>query len=155
MAMRANTQMPNPSWISMVLRPHSTIVCNYVGSGDNRMTWEEIKSLQQEGHDIASHTMNHDDLSKLPPQKVEYEVAQSKQCLLDQGINPKSFAYPFNGGSDRDPSVINTVASHYQLSQNSDRSTCIPRLRTTNVTHTNTTIMGWSHDSERKSNAYK
>jgi peptidoglycan/xylan/chitin deacetylase (PgdA/CDA1 family) len=88
------------------------IVCNYVGSGDNRMTWKDIKSLQQEGHDIASHTMNHDDLSKLPPQKVEYEVAQSKQCLLDQGINPKSFAYPFNGGSD-DPSVINTVASHY------------------------------------------
>ena len=38
------------------------IVCNYVGGGDNRMTWEEIKSLQQEGHDIASHTMNHDDL---------------------------------------------------------------------------------------------
>ena len=74
------------------------IVCNYVGSADNRMTWRDIKSLQQEGHDIASHTMNHDDLSKLPSQKVEYEVAQSKQCLLDQGINPKSFAYPFNGG---------------------------------------------------------
>ena len=87
-----------------------SIVCNYVGSGDNRMTWKDIKSLQQEGHNIASHTMNHDDLSKLPLQEVEYEVAQSKQCLLDQGINPKSFAYPFNGGSD-DPSVINTVAS--------------------------------------------
>ena len=39
-----------------------SIVCNYVGNGDNRMTWEEIKSLQQEGHDIASHTMNHDNL---------------------------------------------------------------------------------------------
>lgn len=84
-------------------------VCNYVGSGDNRMTWEEIKSLQQEGHDIASHTMNHDDLSELSIQEVEFEVAESKQCLLDHGINPKSFAYPFNGGSD-DPSVINTVA---------------------------------------------
>ena len=45
---------------------------------DNRITWEEIKSLQQEGHDIASHTINHDDLSKVPAQTVEYEVAQSK-----------------------------------------------------------------------------
>ena len=72
-----------------------SIVCNYVGNGDNRMTWEEIKSLQQEGHNIASHTMNHDDLSKLPPQTVEYEVAQSKQCLLDQGINPKSLCISF------------------------------------------------------------
>jgi peptidoglycan/xylan/chitin deacetylase (PgdA/CDA1 family) len=64
------------------------------------MTWEEIKSLQQEGHDIAAHTMNHD-LSMLPPEKVEYEVAQSKQCLLDQGIEPKSFAYPFSAEDQR------------------------------------------------------
>ena len=91
-----------------------SIVCNYVGR--DRMTWEEIKSLQQEGHDIASHTMNHYDLSKLPPQEIEYEVSQSKQCLLDQGINPKSFTYPFNGGSD-EPSVISTVANYYDLAR--------------------------------------
>jgi peptidoglycan/xylan/chitin deacetylase (PgdA/CDA1 family) len=128
------------------------IVCNYVGSGDNRMTWKDIKSLQQEGHDIASHTMNHDDLSKLPPQKVEYEVAQSKQCLLDQGINPKSFAYPFNGGSD-DPSVINTVASHYSLARTATDPLAI--LGCNDDCDTNRySIMGWSHDSERKDNAY-
>jgi hypothetical protein len=28
-----------------------SIVCNYVGNGDNRMTWEEIKSLRQEGNE--------------------------------------------------------------------------------------------------------
>jgi peptidoglycan/xylan/chitin deacetylase (PgdA/CDA1 family) len=128
------------------------IVCNYVGGGDNRMTWEEIKSLQQEGHDIASHTMNHDDLSKLPPQKVEYEVAQSKQCLLDQGINPKSFAYPFNGGSD-DPSVINTVASHYSLARTATDPLAFLGCNDKCDTY-KYTIMGWSHDSERKSNAY-
>jgi hypothetical protein len=115
------------------------------------MTWEEIKSLQQEGHDIASHTMNHYDLSKLPPQKVEYEVAQSKQCLLDQGINPKGFAYPFNGGSN-DPSVINTVASYYDLA----RTATDPLAFLGCNDHCDTTrysIMGWSHDSERKNNA--
>jgi peptidoglycan/xylan/chitin deacetylase (PgdA/CDA1 family) len=133
-----------------------SIVCNYVGNG-NRMTWEEIRSLQHEGHDIASHTMNHLDLSKLPPQKVEYEVAQSKQCLLDQGINPKSFAYPFNGGSD-DPSVINTVASHYSLART---ATDPLAFLSCDGSHSNSecdtkkyAIMGWSHDSERKSNAY-
>jgi peptidoglycan/xylan/chitin deacetylase (PgdA/CDA1 family) len=128
-----------------------SIVCNYVGNG-NRMTWEEIKSLQQEGHDIASHSMSHVDLSKLPPQKVEYEVVQSKQCLLDQGINPKTFTYPFNGGSD-DPSVINTVASHYSLA----RTGTVPLafLGCNDECDTNKySIMGWSHDSERKNNAY-
>ena len=116
------------------------------------MTWKDIKSLQQEGHDIASHTMNHDDLSKLPSQKVEYEVAQSKQCLLDQGINPKSFAYPFNGGSD-EPSVINTVASHYSLARTATDPLAFLGCNDKCDTY-KYTIMGWSHDSERKNNAY-
>jgi peptidoglycan/xylan/chitin deacetylase (PgdA/CDA1 family) len=128
------------------------IVCNYVGSGDNRMTWEEIKSLQQEGHDIASHTMNHDDLSKLTPQEVEYEVAQSKQCLLEQGINPKSFAYPFNGGSD-DSSVLNIVASHYELARTATDPLAFLGCDG-DCTTNKYSIMGWSHDSEKKSNAY-
>jgi peptidoglycan/xylan/chitin deacetylase (PgdA/CDA1 family) len=128
------------------------IVCNYVGSGDNRMTWEEIKSLQQEGHDIASHTMNHDDLSKLTPQEVEYEVAQSKQCLLEQGISPKSFAYPFNGGSD-DSSVLNIVASHYELARTATDPLAFLGCDGDCTTY-KYSIMGWSHDSEKKSNAY-
>jgi hypothetical protein len=127
-----------------------SIVCNYVGNG-NRMTWEEIKSLQHEGHDIASHTMNHLDLSKLPPQKVEYEVAQSKQCFLDQGISPKSFAYPFNGGSD-DPSVINTVASYYDLARTATDPLAFLGCND-GCDKTKYSIMGWSHDSERKNNA--
>jgi peptidoglycan/xylan/chitin deacetylase (PgdA/CDA1 family) len=131
-----------------------SIVCNYVGNGDNRMTWEEIKSLQQEGHGIASHTMNHDDLSKLPPQTVEYEVAQSKQCLLDQGINPKSFAYPFNGGSD-DPNVLNIVASHYDLARTATGPLAFLACGDDSDCTTNKySIMGWSHDSEKKNNAY-
>ena len=131
-----------------------SIVCNYVGNGDNRMTWEEIKSLRQEGHDIASHTMNHDDLSKLPPQTVEYEVDQSKQCLLDQGINPKSFAYPFNGGSD-DPTVLNIVASHYDLARTATGPLAFLSCGDDSECTTNKySIMGWSHDSEKKNNAY-
>ena len=128
------------------------IVCNYVGSGDDRMTWEEIKSLQQEGHDIASHTMNHDDLSKLTPQEVEYEVAQSKQCLLEQGINPKSFAYPFNGGSDA-PSIISSVASHYDLARTATDPLAFLNC-SDNCDTSKYSIVGWSHDSEKKNNAY-
>ena len=130
------------------------IVCNYVGSGDNRMTWEQIHSLHDEGHDIAAHTMNHNDLSKLSPQAVEYEVAQSKQCLLDQGINPKSFAYPFNGGSD-DPTVLNIVASHYDLARTAtDPLAFLSCGDDSNCTTNKYSIMGWSHDSEKKNNAY-
>jgi peptidoglycan/xylan/chitin deacetylase (PgdA/CDA1 family) len=127
-----------------------SIVCNYVGNG-NRMTWEEIKSLRQEGHDIASHTMNHADLSKLPPQKVEYEVAQSKKCLLDQGINPKIFAYPFNGGSEN-PSVIDTIARYYDLARTATDPLAFLGCNG-DCDKTKYSIMGWSHDAEMKNNA--
>jgi hypothetical protein len=100
--------------------------------------------------------MNHDDLSNIPLQTVEYEVAQSKQCLLDQEINPKSFAYPFNGGSD-DPTVLNIVASHYDLARTATGPLAFLRCSSSDDSECTTnkySIMGWSHDSEKKNNAY-
>jgi peptidoglycan/xylan/chitin deacetylase (PgdA/CDA1 family) len=118
------------------------------------MTWEQILSLHDEGHDIASHKMNHDDLSMLSPQTVEYEVDQSKQCILDKGINPRSFAYPFNVGSD-DPTVISTVASHYDLARTATGPLAFLACgNDSNCTTNKYSIMGWSHDSEKKNNTY-
>jgi peptidoglycan/xylan/chitin deacetylase (PgdA/CDA1 family) len=79
----------------------------------NTMNWEEIISLHQAGHEIGSHTMNHEDLSKLSEQALEFEVGQSRQCLLDRGIDVTSFSYPFNGGDDNE-TVMNTVAKYYE-----------------------------------------
>src|SRR5678816_2342286 len=58
--------------------------------------------------------MNHVRLEKLSKKNVEYEVGQSKRCLQDHGINAKSFAYPFDSGSD-DKTVINIVAKYYEI----------------------------------------
>jgi peptidoglycan/xylan/chitin deacetylase (PgdA/CDA1 family) len=148
------------------------IVCNYVGKGDERMGWGEIQSLYEEGHDIASHTMNHADLSELPAEEMEYEVAESKQCLLNHGVDPVVFTYPFNGGDDNE-AVISTVAQYYDLGRTAtgplmfldcnandnaekeeksgggsceDFSRLIPMNRYS--------IVGWSHDADRKNNGY-
>jgi peptidoglycan/xylan/chitin deacetylase (PgdA/CDA1 family) len=64
------------------------IVCNYV-ENNGRLTWEDITSLYKEGHDIGSHTMNHDDLSQTSKKETSYEISESKQCLLNHGINAK------------------------------------------------------------------
>jgi len=90
------------------------VVCNYIGMKDGYMDWNEIKTLQKEGHDIGSHSMNHVRLEKLSKKNVEYEVGQSKRCLQDHGINAKSFAYPFDSGTD-DKTVINIVAKYYEI----------------------------------------
>src|SRR5919107_992595 len=67
-------------------------VCNFVNNGINRfgnesMSWKNIKTLQQQGHDIESHTMTHTALHNRSQQDLMYEIAGSKQCLLNHGIN--------------------------------------------------------------------
>ena len=63
------------------------VVCNWVGSSDSRMTWKDILSLQNDRQTIESHTMNHRNLNKMSSRDLTYEVAQSKNCLADHGIN--------------------------------------------------------------------
>ena len=98
------------------------IVCNYANSGSkNYMNWNEITQLQNDGQDIESHTMNHRDLTALPLNEVNFEVGQSKQCLLDHGIinngiGVNVFAYPFHEGPN-DPTIVNTVAKYYDIAR--------------------------------------
>ena len=67
------------------------------------MTWQEMVQLYNEGHVIGSKTMNygtkaiqHRDLNDLSAKDLEFEVGQSKQCLLDHGIKTSIFAVPKN-----------------------------------------------------------
>ena len=93
------------------------VVCDYTQKGgDTRMNWTEIKELYKQGHDIGSNTMNHYVLTQLPTEKMEHEVSASKQCLLDQGINATSLAYPYNRGSTTS-AVVDTVAVYYQFAR--------------------------------------
>jgi peptidoglycan/xylan/chitin deacetylase (PgdA/CDA1 family) len=94
-------------------------VCNWIGTGhksDMTMTWHDIAALRQDGMDIESHTMNHLHLNKLSSVDLDYEIGQSRQCLLDHGINSTIFAYPYSDGSDNS-TVVNTVAKYYYLAR--------------------------------------
>ena len=93
------------------------VVCNYVNSGDiRRMNWQDIATLQQDRMDVESHTMDHKPLDKLSTNALIYEIAGSKQCLVNHGINATIFGYPFNLGSNM-PSVVNIVAKYYNFAR--------------------------------------
>jgi peptidoglycan/xylan/chitin deacetylase (PgdA/CDA1 family) len=93
------------------------VVCNYIGKDESRLNWQDISGLYKEGNDIESHTMNHNDLTKMSKKELEYEIGQSKQCLLDHGINNvTSFAYPFNKGAE-DIAVVKVIAKYYSLAR--------------------------------------
>jgi peptidoglycan/xylan/chitin deacetylase (PgdA/CDA1 family) len=152
------------------------IVCEYVGGGEGqvhpnvKMTWEEIIALHNEGHDIGSHTMSHDDLDSLSEKGIEYEVGGSKECLFDHGIIPTSFSYPTNTGAEN-AAVVNTVAKYYDIArtandplmylhcdgfkEESSQTDCRTFSDDGELNFVNRySIMGWSHDAERKDNSY-
>ena len=105
------------------------IVCNYVGKSPDRMTWSDVQTLERQGHDIESHSMNHIRLDDLSQQQLNYEIGQSKQCIIDHAAVTNTntsnnivpiFAYPFDIGHTN-ITVINTVAKYYQLGRTGDK----------------------------------
>ncbi|MGB7638012.1 MAG: polysaccharide deacetylase family protein [Nitrososphaeraceae archaeon] len=102
------------------------IVCNYANYnyGGRYMNWQQVTQLQNDGMDIESHSMNHKDLATLPVSDLDYEIGQSKQCLIDHGINGDGtgidmFAYPGHSGADN-PTIVNTVAKYYDTARSGD-----------------------------------
>jgi len=99
-------------------------VCNFVnGTKDHHdkdhMTWNDIKTLQKQGHDIESHTMTHTNLNMKSQKDLIYEIGGSKQCLLAHGINSTVFAYPASTGHEN-ATVVNVVAKYYDLARTGD-----------------------------------
>jgi Polysaccharide deacetylase len=93
------------------------VVCNYV-EGRDRMSWQDIETLHNEGFDIESHSMNHNihDPASVSDNTFNFEIGQSKQCLADHGINATVYGYPFNIGHDI-PRVVDIVAKYYNLAR--------------------------------------
>lgn len=99
------------------------VTCNRIGT-NSKMNWQEVDQLYKEGHVIGSKTMDYGtkamqnkDLNHLSAKDLEFEVSQSKQCLLNHGINTTFFAVPKNIANDN-TTVINAVAKYYSLAIN-------------------------------------
>ncbi len=76
---------------------------------DRIMTWAQLTTLRDQGHEIGSHSLSHEILPQLGQEMQNAEIIESKRTL-EAGINAEvtSFCYP-NG--DHDERVIDTVRS--------------------------------------------
>jgi peptidoglycan/xylan/chitin deacetylase (PgdA/CDA1 family) len=64
------------------------------------MSWDQVRELHRDGHEIGSHSLTHPLLPDLPDERVEEEVASSRRELSRQiGAEVASFCYP-NGSYD-------------------------------------------------------
>jgi len=65
------------------------------------LKWGEIREMHDWGIEIGAHTCTHPDLTRLPTEKIESELHDSKAIIEDMlGAAVRSFAYPF-GRYDR------------------------------------------------------
>jgi hypothetical protein len=81
------------------------------------MTWQDILALQTDGQVIESTTMTHSRMIYLSPCDLNYEVAGSKKCLADPGINATILATT-HGNEWNNATVINAVAKYYNFAVN-------------------------------------
>jgi hypothetical protein len=76
------------------------------------MSWDQLRLLYKQNHDIESHGMEHRYLYNLSSSEaLEKEIAGSKECLEDQDFKPTYFQIPFNRGADN--STILKLISEY------------------------------------------
>jgi peptidoglycan/xylan/chitin deacetylase (PgdA/CDA1 family) len=68
---------------------------------DGIMSWEELRTLKAEGHEIGSHAMTHALLLDTQGCDQRWEVAESKHVIEREiGVPIRTFCYP-NGSYDR------------------------------------------------------
>jgi peptidoglycan/xylan/chitin deacetylase (PgdA/CDA1 family) len=71
------------------------IISGFLGQQD-RMTNTEVSNLMAQGHEIASHTVTHPDLTTLAAADLSTEVTDSQSTLISLGLGPiANFATPF------------------------------------------------------------
>lgn len=68
------------------------------------MTWEQLRELKSDGHEISSHGYEHRNVTKLSPEELRHELQANDSLIHDSlGVWPRTFIYP---GNRRSPETI-------------------------------------------------
>ncbi len=79
------------------------------------LTWDQLRQLQNEGHDIQSHGSTHLKLVDLDTyEEIESIVREGKECLQEKGFNPTVFQAPYNKGGD-DPKIAEIISKYFDF----------------------------------------
>lgn len=74
------------------------------------MTWEQVKTLGDHGHEIASHSYTHTNFKKLSYTEIAREIDLNDSVIfVNTGYHTNTLAYPGNSKSD---SIVHYVETH-------------------------------------------
>ena len=121
------------------------------------MTMEEIQSWASRGMEIGSHSRTHPNLVRAGPSIVYTEIEGSREDLVEAGLSPVSFSYPFGSYDDHIKSVVaKSFKIAFSIDQGlNDLRTDLLSMRRTTVQPSDTLFdiflrsrFGWSPISE-------
>jgi peptidoglycan/xylan/chitin deacetylase (PgdA/CDA1 family) len=79
--------------------------------GRSMLNWREIQEMKKWGIEFGAHTLTHPDLTRLPRDRMEMEICDSKKIIENTLSTPIScFAYPYGRYND---SVRELVQQHF------------------------------------------
>jgi peptidoglycan/xylan/chitin deacetylase (PgdA/CDA1 family) len=79
------------------------------------LSWDQLRQLQNEGHDIQSHGADHVKLIDLNTyEEMESIVREGKICLQEQGFNSTVFQAPYNKGGN-DPKIAQIISKYFDF----------------------------------------
>ena len=74
------------------------------------MSWDQVRSLRDQGFEIGAHTDGHIDLGTKDPEAIRTELASCRAKLEKAlGVPPTLFAYPFGGRENISPPSLELV----------------------------------------------
>ena len=74
------------------------------------MSWDQVRSLRDQGFEIGAHTDEHIDLATRDPDAVRAELARCRAKIEEAlGAPPTLFAYPFGGPENMSPAALELV----------------------------------------------
>src|SRR5215203_5338791 len=90
------------------------IACGNIEGGKG-MSWNQIRKLFEDGHDIQAHGSEHTRLTYLKSsEEIESIVSEGKECLQENGFSPIVFQAPYNKGGE-DPFIVDTIGNYFNL----------------------------------------
>ncbi len=71
------------------------------------LSWDEVREMAAQGHEIRNHTWTHAGLTKLDDAMAEEEISKAYEKIQKEtGIFPFSFCYPGNGRNARLEAIV-------------------------------------------------
>ncbi len=85
---------------------------NAEGNDGDGVSWDQLRELARQGHEVASHTVTHPRLAVLDEPNLVYELEKSRQEILEQ-LGPKhTFSVECPYGTEDERAVAHALARY-------------------------------------------